>query len=48
MFPMCLGGSKKVKLLNFENDACHQVMRNLFAAKAAVRIIRAKSIMPQW
>ncbi len=48
MFPMCpppasgqVCGSKKVKLLNFENDTI-KVMRNLFAAKAAVRIIQAK------
>jgi hypothetical protein len=39
MFPICLCGSKKkVKLFNFENETYHQVMRNLFAAKAAVRI----------
>jgi len=30
-------------LLNFENDTYHQVMRNLFAAKAAVRIIWVKN-----
>ena len=34
-----LGYTKRVKLLNFENDTL-QVIRNLFAAKAAVRIVQ--------
>jgi len=35
-------GSKKIKLLNSENDTYHQVMRNLFAAKAEVRILQVR------
>jgi len=34
-----LCGSKKVKLFIFENETYHQVIRYLFAAKAAVRIM---------
>ncbi|MCF8335588.1 MAG: hypothetical protein K9H65_03200 [Bacteroidales bacterium] len=40
-------GKHKAKLLYSKHGIYHQVKRNLFAAKAAVRIIRVKKLLKE-